>query len=100
RAATVSPLFPYTTLFRSARGSYIMTLVHRLADVDTAAAMRFESNDPAAAQQLDREVKQRLGGSWDMWWLLTPRPGVVWCNCPHIDRKSTRLNSSHDQTSY
>jgi hypothetical protein len=19
-----------------------------------------------------------------MWWLLTPRPGVVWCNCPHI----------------
>jgi len=25
-----------------------------------------------------------LGGAWDMWWLLTPRPGVVWCNCPHI----------------
>src|SRR5262249_50649642 len=24
------------------------------------------------------------GGSWEMWWLLTPRPGVVWCNCPHI----------------
>ncbi len=68
----------------AARGSYIMTLVHRLADVDTAAAMRFETNDPAAAQQLDREVKQLLGGSWDMWWLLTPRPGVVWCNCPHI----------------
>ncbi len=68
----------------AARGSYIMTLVHRLADVDTAAAMRFETDDPAAAQQLDREVKQRLGGAWDMWWLLTPRPGVVWCNCPHI----------------
>ncbi len=56
------------------RGSYIMTLVHRLADVDTAAAMRFGTDDPAAAQQLDREVKQLLGGSWDMWWLLTPRP--------------------------
>src|SRR5882724_8747776 len=66
------------------QGSYIMTLVHRLADVDTAAAMRFGTDDPAAAQQLDREVKQLLGGSWDMWWLLTPRPGVVWCNCPHI----------------
>jgi glycine/D-amino acid oxidase-like deaminating enzyme len=65
-------------------GSYIMTLVHRLADVDTEAAIRFERSDPAAAQQLDREVKQLLGGSWDMWWLLTPRPGVVWCNCPHI----------------
>ena len=65
-------------------GSYIMTLVHRLADVDTDAAIAFERADPAAAQQLDREVKQLLGGSWEMWWLLTPRPGVVWCNCPHI----------------
>ena len=65
-------------------GSYIMTLVHRLADVDTDAAIAFERADPAAAQQLDREVKQLLGGSWEMWWLMTPRPGVVWCNCPHI----------------
>jgi hypothetical protein len=68
----------------SVHGSYIMTLVHRLADVDTDAAIRFERSDPAAARQLDVEVKQLLGGSWDMWWLLTPRPGVVWCNCPHI----------------
>ncbi len=68
----------------SIHGSYIMTLVHRLADVDTNAAIEFERKDPTAAQQLDREVKQLLGGSWEMWWLLTPRPGVVWCNCPHI----------------
>jgi FAD dependent oxidoreductase len=66
------------------RGSYIMTLVHRLADVDTDAALAFERRDPAAAHQLDTEVKQLLGGAWDMWWMLTPRPGVVWCNCPHI----------------
>jgi glycine/D-amino acid oxidase-like deaminating enzyme len=66
------------------QGSYIMTLVHRLADVDTDAALRFERDDPAAAHQLDTEVKRLLGGSWDMWWLLTPRAGVVWCNCPHI----------------
>jgi glycine/D-amino acid oxidase-like deaminating enzyme len=65
-------------------GSYIMTLVHRLADVDTDAALDFERRDPVAAHQLDTEVKQLLGGSWDMWWLMTPRPGVVWCNCPHI----------------
>src|SRR5437773_200589 len=65
-------------------GSYIMTLVHRLADVDTDAALAFERRDPAAAHQLDSEVKQLLGGAWDMWWMLTPRPGVVWCNCPHI----------------
>ena len=68
----------------SVHGSYIMTLVHRLADVDTDAALAFERREPAAAQQLDREVKQILGGAWDMWWMLTPRPGVVWCNCPHI----------------
>jgi hypothetical protein len=68
----------------SIHGSYIMTLVHRLADVDTDAAIAFERKDPVAAQQLDREVKHLIGGSWDMWWLLTPRPGVVWCNCPHI----------------
>jgi FAD dependent oxidoreductase len=66
------------------QGSYIMTLVHRLADVDTAAALRFERDDPETARRLDAEVKQMLGGAWDMWWLLTPRPGVVWCNCPHI----------------
>jgi FAD dependent oxidoreductase len=65
-------------------GSYIMTLVHRLADVDTAAALRFEREDPEAAHRLDGEVKRMLGGAWDMWWMLTPRPGVVWCNCPHI----------------
>jgi glycine/D-amino acid oxidase-like deaminating enzyme len=65
-------------------GSYIMTLVHRLADVDTDAAMAFERRDPVATHQLDATVKQLLGGAWDMWWMMTPRPGVVWCNCPHI----------------
>jgi glycine/D-amino acid oxidase-like deaminating enzyme len=78
----------------SAHGSYILTLVHRLADVDTDAAIRFEQSDPAAAKQLDTEIKQLLGGAWDMWWLLTPRPGVVWCNCPHIPGYSG-LNPEH-----
>jgi len=78
----------------SAHGSYILTLVHRLADVDTDAAIRFERSDPAAAKQLDTEIKQLLGGAWDMWWLLTPRPGVVWCNCPHIPGYSG-LNPEH-----
>ncbi|MGH2373080.1 MAG: FAD-dependent oxidoreductase [bacterium] len=65
-------------------GSYIITLVHRLADVDTDAAMRFEQEHPDEARALDTETKRLLGGSWDLWWLLTPRPGVLWCNCPHI----------------
>ena len=25
-----------------------------------------------------------MGGSWDHWWLKTPLPGIVWCNCPHM----------------
>ncbi len=68
----------------SVQGSYMMTLVHRLAGVDTDATMQFERDHPDAARALDVQVKQRLGGSWDLWWLLTPRPGVLWCNCPHI----------------
>jgi len=46
--------------------------------------MRFERENPEKARELDTQVKHLLGGSWDLWWLLTPRPGVVWCNCPHI----------------
>ncbi|MGQ0550516.1 MAG: FAD-dependent oxidoreductase [Armatimonadota bacterium] len=65
-------------------GSYIITLVHRLADVDTDAAVRFEREHPDEARALDVQIKHLLGGSWDLWWLLTPRPGVLWCNCPHI----------------
>jgi hypothetical protein len=33
---------------------------------------------------MDKEIKQILGGSWGLWWLKTPLPGVVWCNCPHM----------------
>jgi hypothetical protein len=25
-----------------------------------------------------------MGGSWGLWWLKTPLPGIVWCNCPHM----------------
>lgn len=66
------------------KGSYIMTVVHRLANVDIEDALRFEREDPEGYRQIDTEVKRILGGSWDLWWLRTPRPGVVWCNCPHI----------------
>ena len=65
-------------------GSYIMTTVFRLGGVDTDAAERFEREEPEAFAALDREVKRMLGGSWAYWWLKTPLPGVVWCNCPHM----------------
>ena len=65
-------------------GSYIVTTVFRLGNVDTDEAERFEREEPEAFAALDREVKRVLGGSWAYWWLKTPLPGVVWCNCPHM----------------
>ena len=66
------------------KGAYMMTLVHRLADVDTARATRFEREHPEEAKRLNHQVKQIFGASWDLWWLRTPRDGVIWCNTPHI----------------
>ncbi|MBM3568696.1 MAG: FAD-dependent oxidoreductase [Alphaproteobacteria bacterium] len=67
-----------------AHGSYILTTVFRLGGVDTEAAERFQYEHPARHAELDRACKKIMGGSWDMWWLKTPLPGVVWCNCPHM----------------
>lgn len=63
---------------------YIMTSVFRLGGVDVDAAVEFETADPRAARGLNRQAKRILGGAWDLWWLRTPLPGTVWCNCPHM----------------
>ena len=65
-------------------GSYIVTTVFRLGGVDCEEAERFEYEEPEAFAPLDREAKRIMGGSWDKWWLKTPLPGIVWCNCPHM----------------
>lgn len=64
--------------------SYLTTLVFRLGGVDTELAERFEQENPREARAVNRKVKRLLGGAWDLWWLKTPVPGVVWCNCPHM----------------
>lgn len=64
--------------------SYLVTLVFRLGGVDTAAAERFEQENPREARAINRKIKRMLGGAWELWWLKTPVPGVVWCNCPHL----------------
>ena len=66
------------------QGQYIVTTVFRLTNVDTDAAERFEHENPEEHKRLDREARRILGGAWDMWWLKTPIPGVIWCNCPHM----------------
>src|SRR5919202_1448400 len=65
-------------------GSYIMTVVHRFANVDVDAAIAWERANPDEAAHLHRAIKGIYGGSWDYWWLRTPIDGVVWCNCPHM----------------
>ena len=66
-------------------GSYMVTTVFRLGNVDTDTAERFEHSEPAECHAVNREARRILGGSWAMWWLKTPLPGVVWCNCPHMN---------------
>lgn len=65
-------------------GSYFLTTVFRLGGVDTETADRFEYDDHESYLEVDRKAKEILGGSWDKWWLKTPLPGIVWCNCPHL----------------
>ncbi|MCY3862502.1 MAG: FAD-dependent oxidoreductase [bacterium] len=65
-------------------GSYMVTPVFRLGNVDTDAAEHFERSQPAECHAVNREARRILGGSWAIWWLKTPLPGVVWCNCPHM----------------
>jgi hypothetical protein len=64
--------------------SYLTTLVFRLGGVDIAAAERFEQENPREARAINRTIKRLLGGAWELWWLRTPVPGVVWCNAPHM----------------
>lgn len=65
-------------------GSYMLTTVFRLGGVDCDAAEAFRWEQPERFAALDRQAKRIIGGSWDRWWLRTPLPGVVWCNCPHM----------------
>lgn len=67
-----------------AQDTYLTTLVFRLGGVDTDAAEAFEQQNPREARAINRKIKRMLGGAWELWWLKTPVPGVVWCNCPHM----------------
>ena len=66
-------------------GAYMVTTVFRLGNVDTETAERFEVEQPIESHEVNRTARRILGGSWAMWWLRTPIPGVVWCNCPHMN---------------
>ena len=65
-------------------GGYIVTTVSRIGGVDTGEADRFQYEEAERFAEVDREAKRMIGGSWQYWWLKTPLPGIVWCNCPHM----------------
>jgi hypothetical protein len=63
---------------------YLVTTVFRLGGVDVEAAEQHAADNPRQAALLNRRAKLILGGAWEDWWLRTPLPGIVWCNCPHL----------------
>jgi 2-polyprenyl-6-methoxyphenol hydroxylase-like FAD-dependent oxidoreductase len=64
---------------------YMLTVVHRMGNVDTDEWERFELEHPDEAKKHNAAMRKIYGGSWDEWWLKTVRDGVVWCNCPHFN---------------
>src|SRR5690606_41842637 len=95
RRPPASPLFPYTTLFRSitdARTSHSDDLRHR--QIRYLFSMGIRTLCFVGAVVVD---------SWLRWVLVAgavflPYIAVVMANA--VDRKSTRLNSSHVKISY
>ena len=65
-------------------GKYMISMIHRFANVDTAKTEKWEQECPSEAAEINRELRSIYGGSWHDWWLKTPLEGVVWCNCPHF----------------
>src|SRR2546427_9269561 len=78
-----SPLFPYTTLFRSQVAAAIGL---RVAVEHLAPVTRLGQADPIRVPRHRRQVQH------------CQQPARE--NAYRIDRKSTRLNSSHSQISY
>src|SRR3712207_8305271 len=81
-----SPLFPYTTLFRSAHG----------------APAELPVDDPRAESGADHERRagRGVGGRRAAPATMTGKPARQVLSLFQVDRKSTRLNSSHANISY
>src|SRR5205814_7014075 len=94
RSLPCSPLFPYTTLFRSVLGRVVVQIIRTLvARIDgrlwhVVRDALTHQVDPARWNDVARE------------WIANLRPGGRIGSRRERDRKSTRLNSSHLGISY
>src|SRR2546421_9497075 len=77
-----STLFPYTTLFRSRLHGPLVIIQE---ENRRAVCLR---------EELWHKEQHRIDG------IFHPGGGIDYLCCAEQDRKSTRLNSSHDQISY
>src|SRR5438034_6136998 len=84
-----SPLFPYTTLFRSVLETFAETSPDALEGI-------LERADRASRDWRRRPVAERAERLWAAARLLRERKDAY----ARTDRKSTRLNSSHTVISY
>ncbi len=65
-------------------GRYIISLAHRLGNVDVGRTLEWQRSNPERAAEVNETLRRLMGGSWDLWWLRTTIPGVVWVNAPHM----------------
>src|SRR2546430_13476944 len=84
-----STLFPYTTLFRPPLGPYI----ERLADC-------LYEQGYCRDQALRHLLTVEEFGRWLQRWRIALHDATFAHARRYVDRKSTRLNSSHSQISY
>src|SRR3712207_9281513 len=93
-----STLFPYTTLFRSRDGAVVevAVLLHRAAPVGD---VRLVPELPVPRRHLLGAVALNAMAGQPEHQLLPPAE-VARRQTPLVDRKSTRLNSSHANISY
>src|SRR5206468_6761161 len=94
-----SLLFPYTTLFRSIQQFFALALA-LVASLSMAISVLALSPAPAAVAASGFSCTEVIGFSQTNNWFTeggTFEPTVGDASWQERDRKSTRLNSSHDQ---